>query len=399
MEVYHAGNIAFIDEDYEKAIKSYTEALNSQVQLPEIYCNRGAAYLHLKQHTKALEDLNIAVKLRPNYEMAHFRRGVALFELEEYESAKSSFEDALRLRGEAGRDPILIKRYIRKCDAEISGDVACTPAKAPTPAPATATPAPVPAPATAAPAPAPAPAKPRSSTYLEPALSLPLKYQYYQSTRSLTLDILAKGLKEGGLVVDFQPTHLLVKVKYRVVHTSAEAGGEDRVEEKEDSVIDKDLYGEIAPAACKIRYLPSKVELTLAKTSEGMWGALEAPPGGAKPPPPPVAPVAPPAAPDAPVKAKAYASGKDWGKVEKELGDDEEPQGEAALNHLFQKIYKDADENTRRAMMKSFQTSGGTVLSTNWDEVSKTDYEKKRSAPKGMEWRTWEGDKPPQEDS
>ena len=26
--------------------------------------------------------------------------------------------------------------------------------------------------------------------------------------------------------------------------------------------------------------------------------------------------------------------------------------------------------------MKSFQTSGGTVLSTNWDEVSKTDYDK-----------------------
>ena len=29
------------------------------------------------------------------------------------------------------------------------------------------------------------------------------------------------------------------------------------------------------------------------------------------------------------------------------------------------------DEDTRRAMMKSFQTSGGTVLSTNWDEVGK----------------------------
>lgn len=32
-------------------------------------------------------------------------------------------------------------------------------------------------------------------------------------------------------------------------------------------------------------------------------------------------------------------------------------------NHL------QADEDTRRAMVKSFQTSGGTVLSTNWDEV------------------------------
>jgi hypothetical protein len=33
-------------------------------------------------------------------------------------------------------------------------------------------------------------------------------------------------------------------------------------------------------------------------------------------------------------------------------------------------------QDTRRAMVKSFQTSNGKVLSTNWGEVSKKDYEK-----------------------
>jgi suppressor of G2 allele of SKP1 len=36
-------------------------------------------------------------------------------------------------------------------------------------------------------------------------------------------------------------------------------------------------------------------------------------------------------------------------------------------------------------MIKSFQTSGGTVLSTNWNEVEKKDYENKDrpKAPEG----------------
>ena len=42
--------------------------------------------------------------------------------------------------------------------------------------------------------------------------------------------------------------------------------------------------------------------------------------------------------------------------------------------------------------------SGGTCLSTNWNEVEKTDYESERQAPKGMEWKNYEGDKLPMKD-
>ena len=40
-------------------------------------------------------------------------------------------------------------------------------------------------------------------------------------------------------------------------------------------------------------------------------------------------------------------------------------------------------------MNKSFQTSGGTVLSTNWGEVKEKDYEEEKSAPDGQEWKKW----------
>lgn len=39
-------------------------------------------------------------------------------------------------------------------------------------------------------------------------------------------------------------------------------------------------------------------------------------------------------------------------------------------------------------MNKSFQESGGTVLSTNWNEVSQEKVEVK--APDGMEWKKWD---------
>lgn len=69
-------------------------------------------------------------------------------------------------------------------------------------------------------------------------------------------------------------------------------------------------------------------------------------------------------------------------EVKKELKDYKEQDG---LNDLFKQIYGRADEATKKAMIKSYQTSGGTVLSTNWGEVADKDYEGKDrpSAPQG----------------
>ena len=75
---------------------------------------------------------------------------------------------------------------------------------------------------------------------------------------------------------------------------------------------------------------------------------------------------------------------------EKGVTSDQDPNagGDAAVNEFFQKLYKDADEDTRKAMMKSFQESGGTALSTNWEEVSKERVPIK--PPAGSVARKWE---------
>lgn len=94
-------------------------------------------------------------------------------------------------------------------------------------------------------------------------------------------------------------------------------------------------------------------------------------------------------APAAPVAAPVNKEKKNWDKLAKEVEkqEEEETQGEAALQNLFAKIYSGADENTKRAMNKSFIESGGTVLSTNWNEVGSKQVEVK--PPDGCEYKTF----------
>ena len=82
---------------------------------------------------------------------------------------------------------------------------------------------------------------------------------------------------------------------------------------------------------------------------------------------------------------------RNWDKLVSDIKQEEKDEkldGDAALNQLFQKIYADANEDTKKAMMKSFYESGGTVLSTNWKDVGKEKVEVK--PPDGMEYKKWE---------
>ena len=91
---------------------------------------------------------------------------------------------------------------------------------------------------------------------------------------------------------------------------------------------------------------------------------------------------------------------KDWDKVAAELTqkpkadsegknevEDIEEEGGDPVNAFFKKLYAGADPDTRRAMMKSYQESNGTALSTNWADVSKGPVE--TSPPDGMIAKKW----------
>jgi len=59
---------------------------------------------------------------------------------------------------------------------------------------------------------------------------------------------------------------------------------------------------------------------------------------------------------------------KNWDAIIDEFEKEEEK--DQGVNELFKQIYQSGSEEVRRAMNKSFQESGGTVLSTNWHNVA-----------------------------
>ena len=161
------------------------------------------------------------------------------------------------------------------------------------------------------------------------------------------------------------------------------------------------LFHKVVPDECSYSVGTAKVEIKLKKQIPGKWESLEGSGEEAvqtmNAPPPPASSTAV-ADPDAAPSSKVYSgSSKNWNAIESDLKkaeEEEKPEGEEALNKLFRDIYGRADEDTRRAMNKSFQTSGGTVLSTNWGEIKEKDYDKEKAdgtlkPPDGQEWKKW----------
>ncbi|KAJ7706207.1 SGS domain-containing protein [Mycena rosella] len=195
-----------------------------------------------------------------------------------------------------------------------------------------------------------------------------LRHEFYETDERVTLSIFDRGADPAGVSVQFEPRKLS--------YTNGDK-----------SLVLEPLKGQITTDACEFTVGKVKVEIRLAKTAPGRWGGLV----GDSPDP-----LANSAAPSSSVTTTSVKPKKNWEGItteiltsEKEKSTEEDPNvgGDSTLNSFFQKIFGDADEDTKRAMMKSYQESGGTTLSTNWDDVKKAPVEVK--PPAGSEWKKW----------
>jgi suppressor of G2 allele of SKP1 len=233
-----------------------------------------------------------------------------------------------------------------------------------------------------------------------------MRYEFYQSTSSISFDVFIRGVSAEQSIVT-------VENEGRVLKLQLVTEGGDGIS-KTISDLSLNLYGTVLDTADSIStaFRASKVEIRLTKNASSlfMWPSAISMSGEAQGP---VLPVPTLPLPTAKIvgandsstlgssisavsstEPTSSSKKKDWNAVEREINAEEEsekPQGEEALFKLFRSIYSNANEDTKRAMVKSFQTSGGTVLSTNWDEVSKKDFEAEGiQAPSGMTVKKYE---------
>lgn len=202
------------------------------------------------------------------------------------------------------------------------------------------------------------------------------RFDYFQTETQVIVSVYQKGCRQDDVQLDLegQAMHLTIKEP-----------------SPQGSLHIAPLFAPVDTVNAGIRVLATKVEVSLQKAQPGVhWPSLQGAAGDT-------------AATAQPSSASVQGSSTlqsapvarqrskwDSFKDDDEEGADKEGSGaaeDASIDAFFKKLYADADEDTRRAMMKSYQESGGTSLSTNWDEVRKGRVEAK--PPQGMEARKW----------
>jgi len=253
-----------------------------------------------------------------------------------------------------------------------------------------------------------------STTPAAPTTTVPpqkIRHEWYQNNASVIITLYAKGVKKESAEVELEEDNISVSFPHPSDNSSTFTFTLDP------------LFALIDPSKSKYAVMSTKIELTLTKSVAGQkWANIEGstplkkdtpapssndptkqailtalhststPSSHSTPSQPTVGPQ--PTAPSYPTSSATAP--KNWDKLAADLtakkpkskpksksaqDDDSEPEDDAsdtyesdtgdAVDGFFKKLYKGADDDTRRAMMKSFQESNGTALSTNWAEVGK----------------------------
>lgn len=193
-----------------------------------------------------------------------------------------------------------------------------------------------------------------------------IKDDWYQNNERIFITIYAKNIDPNKLNVDYSENTVSVSFS-----TGANIDYNYNIDP---------LYAAIDPENSLHHVYSTKMELTLRKKQPGKWSSLERLANFA---------ASAPGESNSEATKLSYPTSSrkpiDWSSINLE---DEENGKEKSENDFFAQIYSNTDDDTRRAMMKSYVQSNGTVLTTNWEEARNKTFE--TSPPEGMIEKKWD---------
>eukprot|EP01026_Neomeris_dumetosa_P043447 TRINITY_DN3642_c0_g1_i5.p1 TRINITY_DN3642_c0_g1~~TRINITY_DN3642_c0_g1_i5.p1 ORF type:complete len:311 (+),score=77.59 TRINITY_DN3642_c0_g1_i5:106-1038(+) len=281
----------------EEAVQKYSQVLDEAPNNIEALLGRSQAYLLEEDHLAALSDAKKVLEQEPSNAKACYRKGVACYELDELETAMSALELGLQNVGSEATLKKKMEKLLQQCknvsQNEEAGDQE-----------------------TAQPG-----NDENQKQKEEAALQLPkYRHQHYQTLQAMNVDVFAKKLTQERLKIEFSEQSLTVKIN------SPE--GDPEYE------LILDLFAPIIPEESKFEILRTKVEIVMRKKDgELQWPTLEKSEKMAS-------------------KnfsreegvSRGYPSSakqkKDWTILDqegKQLEEEEKPEGDAAVQALFQK--------------------------------------------------------------
>lgn len=343
-KLFQDANEFYNNDDFDNALKNYTQAIekcdsSDASTLFNYYIARAQAFLKNDKNAECLQDAEKAVALKPKDSRAYLKKGIANYNLEKYADGLADFQQGKEiLNNESEAKLKMFDEWIAKCQKKM-------PKEEPLPVvtPLTATVVPV------------------------PQIPAPIKHEFYQTDSQVIVSILVKNVNSEKVQIQTTEDHLTI---------------ESSNQEELKLNLNFHLLHPIDATQTQIKFLPNKIEIKLKKCEVIQWKSLEKNPNDIN---------KQQASIDKPIYPTSSKKPKNWDKIAADVAaeeKDEKLEGDAALNKLFQQVYANGSEETRRAMNKSFVESGGTVLSTNWTDVGAKKLEVK--APDGMEFKKWD---------
>jgi len=101
-EYFNKGKTLTVKNEWESAIREYTEAIKYDPNYASAYINRGCSYVEIRNYDSAIADFNEAIRINPKDASAYVNRGSAYYYKGNYDQALKDFNEAIKLEPEKG---------------------------------------------------------------------------------------------------------------------------------------------------------------------------------------------------------------------------------------------------------------------------------------------------------